>query len=174
MKKYLLLSYALFVVSSLAAQETKLSINQLDFLPGRWNVDVDSRLSAQGPWEKTKAVSVIRKSLKETLIEEEFTGTRQGKPFLAKSLFGINNGTNQFQRLFADSEHGVLVLYEGEKKGDTLHLDKTWTYANGNAVKLRVAYYTVSPTEFKVETMRMPQGANAWDVTGRMHYKRAD
>lgn len=156
--------------SQLDEQKNKLA--ELNFLIGNWNVNVDTRLSAQGPWEKTRATSTIRKTLKSSLLEEDFAGKREGKDFLIKTLFGINNSNSNYQRVFADSEHGVLIEFEGVKNRDTIFFDKTWTYANGNTVKLRVAYYIKSIDEFSVVSMRMPQQAAEWDVTGRMVYKR--
>jgi len=153
--------------------ERKIKLDDLAFLIGSWKINVDSRLSAQGPWEKTSAASTIRKTLNSSLIEEEFTGIRQDKPFLIKTLFAINNANNKYQRVFADSEHGVLIEFEGEGTKDTIYFDKTWVYANGSTVKLRVAYYAISKDEFMVENMRMPELSTEWDITGRMKYSRA-
>lgn len=152
----------------------KINLTELDFLVGTWKVKVDSRLSAQGPWEKTEATSTVRKTLNGTLIEEEFNGTRENKPFLIKTLFAINSASNRYQRVFADSEHGVLIEFEGEKNEDTIRFDKTWTYSNGSAVKLRVVYHIISKDEFVIETMRMPDQVKEWDVTGRMKYMRTN
>jgi hypothetical protein len=152
----------------------KINLDELNFLPGKWNVESSQRLSAQGPWEESKASSTITKTLNSTLIEEEFTGTRTGKPFFIKTLFGINNANNKFQRVFADSEHGVLIVFEGEKNKDTLYFDRTWVYTNGSTVKLRVAYYIISKNEFHMESMRMPQQSTEWDVTGRTKYTRRE
>ncbi len=151
----------------------KTKLDDLDFLVGNWKIDLDTRLSAQGPWEKSAATSTIRKTLKSSLIEEEFTGTRQGKVFLIKTLFAVNNSNNKYQRVFADSEHGVLIDFEGDRNKDTVYFDKTWTYENGSTVKLRAKYYKLSKDEFMVVNMRMPQQATEWDITGRMKYTRA-
>ena len=151
----------------------KNKLKELDFLVGNWKINADTRLSAQGPWEKTEATSTIRKTLNSSLIEEEFMGIREHKPFLIKTLFAINNMNNKYQRVFADSEHGVLIEFEGNKNRDTVYFDKTWAYANGSTVKLRVVYYIISNDEFLVENMRMSESATEWDVTGRMKYRKA-
>ena len=150
----------------------KINLNELDFLLGKWKVESSQRLSAQGPWEKSDASSSINKTLNSTLIEEEFTGTREGKPFFIKTLFAINNANSKYQRIFADSEHGVLIEFEGIKNKDTIYFDRTWLYANGSTVKLRVAYYIISNNEFHMESMRMPQQSTEWDITGRMKYTK--
>jgi Protein of unknown function (DUF1579) len=135
-------------------------------------VESTQRLSAQGPWEKSSGSSLINKTLNSTLIDEEFTGAREGKPFFIKTLFAINNANSKYQRIFADSEHGVLIEFEGAKSKDTLYFDRTWVYTNGSTVKLRVAYYIISNNEFHMESMRMPEQSTEWDVTGRMKYTK--
>lgn len=176
MLKRLLLSFLSLTVYAAAAhgQEPvlKSKIADLAVFEGRWKVEVDSRLGPQGPWEKSTASAMIKKTLRATLIEEDFTGSRQGKPFEIKTVFGINNMTDRYQCTSADSEHGVLVDFEGVKNNDSIIFDRTWSYANGSSVKLRVIYRVISPDEFIVERMRMPQQANEWDVTGRMRYRR--
>ena len=176
MKRRLPLYFLCLLTIQVSSQQTehKIKLDVLDFLVGKWKVNTDSRLSAQGPWEKSEATATIYKTLNTALIEEEFTGTRTGKPFLIKTLFGINNANNKFQRVFADSEHGVLIEFEGEKNKDSLYFDKTWLYTNGSSVKLRVVYRIISKDEFVLENMRMPQQATEWDITGRMKYTRTN
>ena len=162
----------LAICTNSIGQESR-KVKELFFLTGDWNIDVESRLSMQGPWESSKARSVIRFTLDSALIEEEYTGTREGKPFLAKTLFAVNNMTNNFQRMFIDAPHGVLVDFEGSKLGDSLVFDKNFQYANGNVVKLRVVYKILSNDDVVVESMRMPQNSTTWDINGRMKYRRA-
>ena len=152
-------------------QESR-KISELLFLTGEWSVEVEARLSMQGPWESSKAKSVIRFTLDSALIEEEFTGSREGKPFLAKTFFAVNNMSNNFQRTFIDSPHGVLVDFEGARSSDSLIFDKNFQYANGNVVKLRVVYKILSSEEVVVSSMRMAQNSTTWDVNGRMKYHR--
>jgi hypothetical protein len=153
-------------------ETSKQKLKRLDFLLGQWSVEVEGRLSAQGPWENSNGTSEIIKTLDSTLVEEEFRGTREGRPFLSKTLFAINNQTNSMQRIFIDAPHGVLIDFEGAIKGDSIIFDKTWTIANASTVKLRVVYTIMSNDNFMLETMRMPQGQTKWDVNGRMRYKR--
>ncbi|HKY55602.1 MAG TPA: DUF1579 family protein [Anaerolineales bacterium] len=164
----------LFFTLPLLAQPTdpKEKLKSADFLIGNWNVEVDARLSLHGPWERSKGTSVIRKTLDSSLIEEEFTGTREGKPFLSKTLFAVNNMTDKIQRIFIDAPHGVLLDFEGVMVNDSLVFDKTWKYANGNSVRLGVTYKKLSADSFVLTTRRMPDGATSWDVNGRMTYTR--
>ena len=166
-----LILLACVINGHLVAQES-VKVKELHFLAGSWNIDVEARLSMQGPWESSKAKSTIRFTLDSSLIEEEFVGTRQEKPFLAKTFFAVNNMTYKFQRVFIDAPHGVLVDFEGIKLGDSLVFDKNFQYANGSVVKLRVVYKVLSDDRMIVESMRMPQNSTIWDVNGRMKYNR--
>ncbi len=161
----------LAISSATIAQETK-KIKELGFVVGQWDVDVEARLSMQGGWETSKATSVTSYALDSSLIEEAFTGSRAGKPFLSKTFYAVNNMTNKFQRVFIDAPHGVLVDFEGVKSGDSLVFDRNWQYANGATVKLRVVYRILSNDSMVVESMRMPANSTNWDVTGRLKYRR--
>ena len=152
-------------------QEVK-RVRELIVLTGDWNIDVEARLSMQGPWESSKAMSTIRFTLDSSLIEEDFAGTREGKPFLSKTLFAVNNMTGKFQRMFIDAPHGVLVDFEGVQSGDSLVFDKSFQYGNGNVVQLRVIYRILSDDRIVMESMRMAQNSPAWDVNARMRYTR--
>jgi hypothetical protein len=66
----------------------------------------------------------------------------------------------------------VSYLNLKETKYDSLYFDKTWIHTNGSSVKLRVVYRIISKDEFVLESMRMPQQATEWDITGRMQYTR--
>lgn len=166
------LIFLLFAISKGSMGQDSKKIKELCFLTGEWDIQVESRLSMQGEWESSTAKSVTRYTLDSSLIEEEYTGSRQGKPFLSKTFFAVNNMTNKFQRIFVDAPHGVLVDFEGIQSGDSLVFDKDWKYANGTTVKLRVVYKVLSHDDIIVESMRMPPNSNTWDVNGRMRYRR--
>ena len=148
-------------------------MKRLDFLIGNWAVTTELRLSAQGPWEKSSGTSIIKKVVGETIIEEDYIGTHQGKTYFTRSMFAVNNMTLRYQLVFADSDHGVMIDYEGEERDSSFIFDKTWTYANQSTVKLRTVYTIISKNEFRIENMRMPQGTAAWDTTGRKKYTRS-
>jgi hypothetical protein len=44
------------------------------------------------------------------------------------SIIAYDHFSNVFQRVLIDSEHGVLIDYEGIKNADTIFFDKTWTF----------------------------------------------
>ena len=152
--------------------EIRKKLESFNYFAGTWTINIEARLSAQGPWDTSVAISVFKLTTGSKILEEDLTGTRERKPFLIKMLLAVNNLTGSYQRIFADSEHGALVDYEGIKNERGFLFDKLWIYPGGSTVKLRVVYTIISNDEFTVENMRMPQGTTEWDVTGRMKYKR--
>jgi hypothetical protein len=161
----------MFVVC-LSASAQPVNLDAMSFLVGTWSVDVESRLSLQGPWENSKGSSTFKRTLQQSLIEEEFAGVREGKEFPSKSFFAFNSQTNRFQRVFIDGPHAILMDFDGTKEDNTFVFDRTWTYPNGATVKLRAVYTLLSNDSFVVETMRMPADSKSWDVNGRMKYTR--
>ena len=170
---YVFVLFTTFSVNTKSQETNPLQkLKRLDFLTGDWAVTTDLRLSAQGPWEKSSGTSIIKKVVGETIIEENYSGTHQGKAYYTRSMFAVNNMTMKYQLIFADSDHGVMIDYEGEGTDSIFTFDKTWTYANQSTVKLRTIYTIISNKEFQIESMRMPQGAASWDITGRKKYTR--
>ena len=177
MYKLLFFTITFLLVDSIAkaqdANAIKKNLQKLDILTGQWDVKMELRLSAQGPWETSYGKSVIRKSVGASIVEEDFTGEHLGKAYFTRSMFAVNNMNMKYQLIFADSDHGVMIDYEGEGTDSSFIFDKTWFYTNQTSVKLRTVYTIISKNEFRVENMRMPQGATSWDITGRKKYTRS-
>src|SRR5262249_55974904 len=110
-------------------------LGNIDFLIGDWTVEVNVRL-ATGEWEHSPAVSKISPDLSNCLLSERFTGSRAGHPFAALSIMGFNSVTGKLQRMWSDSEHGLLITYEGNRNGNELSLE-TDILLDGKKVKLR-------------------------------------
>ncbi len=143
----------------------------LNFLAGEWDVESDVRLSKQGPWEKSKARSVIKRAVGETIIEEEYTGTKQGHSFYFKSWLGNDNRTKLYQRVAVDSDHGVLILFEGKLENDSLTLHASLQL---NEVHLlhKIQYLIISNEFFTIESFRSVDEGKTWDRTGTLKYTR--
>lgn len=163
------LATSLFISAQYISQE---ELKALHFLTGNWSVAADVRLSKNGPWEKSQAKSVIKKSIGETIFEEEFTGTKQGRVLIAKSWLGNDNRTKLYQRIWVDSDHGVLMIQEGKLEDKLLNLLSTLDL-NETKLTLRVQYKLVSDDLFMVESSRSTDGGKTWDRTGTLTYSRA-
>ena len=167
-----LLAILLFLSTPAFAQQTaEHPIHSLGFLAGEWNVVAEIRLSRDGPWETSEAQSLIHRAVGATILEEEYTGKKQGRVFSAKAWFANDNRTKKYQKVFVDSDHGVLVHYEGELLEDLLTLYTEFDL-NGIRLKLRSQYKFVSEDEFTAESARSTDGGGSWDRTGTLTYKR--
>lgn len=143
----------------------------LNVLAGEWDVDVDARLSKQGPWEKSKARSIITKTVGETIFEEEYTGTKQGHSVSMKSWLGNDNRTKLYQRVAVDSDHGVLMVFEGKLENDLLTLHAS-VHLSEVRLLLRTQYRMVSTEFFTIESFRSLDEGKTWDRTGPLKYTR--
>ncbi|HEV7643203.1 MAG TPA: DUF1579 family protein [Pyrinomonadaceae bacterium] len=142
----------------------------LRFLEGNWEVESNTK-SGDGKWEKTKAVSQIGPELSGCLLKEQFSGSRSGRPFNILALIAYNGTSKKMQRAWSDSEHGLLILYDGEKTGDQMILT-TAIDLDGKKVLLRIAYTEIKNDSFKVESGRSHDEGKTWITTSTLLYKR--
>ena len=141
------LSVVLLVAFCSIAQENtegRKRIRAIDALVGQWIVSVEARLSAKGPWENSRGRSDIARTTGSTILEEDFTGTREGRPFQAKCLLAVNNLTLKFQRIFADSEHGALIDNEFSVENMRMPATSTSWDVTGRAKYARISGGTVN------------------------------
>lgn len=142
----------------------------IDFLIGDWKVDANVRL-ADGTWEHSSATSQIKPDLSGCLLSERFEGTRAGHTFTALALMAFNNTSKKLQRAWSDSEHGLLVTYEGNRTGNEIILE-TDILLDGKTVKLRNAYLDISGSSFNLESGRSTDGGKSWITVTRLRYTR--
>ena len=142
----------------------------LDFLIGDWNVEANVRL-ADGTWEKSSATSQIKPDLTGCLLSERFAGTRAGHAFTALALMAFNNTSKKLQRMWSDSEHGLLITYEGNRSENEIILE-TEILLDGKSVKLRNAYLEISESSFRLESGRSTDGGKTWITVTKLRYKR--
>jgi hypothetical protein len=139
---------------------------------GNWQVRLEKRIAPQGTWESNDATATITSAVGATIVQEDLSGKLGGKQYVTKTLLAYDKNGNAFQRVFADSEHGVLVEFKGERQADTIVFDKNFVYPSGAIAKLRVVYKFISKNEFTVENMRRPETEANWIVTGKARYLR--
>ena len=144
----------------------------LDFLIGDWKVDANVRL-ADGTWEQSPATSQIKPDLSGCLLSERFAGTRAGHAFTALALMAFNNTSKKLQRMWSDSEHGLLITYEGNRNGNEIIME-TEILLDGKSVKLRNAYLEISESSFSLESGRSTDGGKTWITVTRLRYKRTN
>jgi hypothetical protein len=145
-------------------------LDGLDFLVGDWVIDANARL-ADGRWEQGPASSQIKRELSQCLLDERFNGSRTGRPFSALGIMGFNSVSGKLQKVWSDSEHGVLILYEGVRNGKEIILD-TEILLNGNKVKLRNSYLEIANDSFRLESSRSHDDGKTWITVSKLAYKR--
>lgn len=142
------------------------------FLEGEWQVRASTRLSAQGPWENTEARAEIKRELRGCLLVERYSGTRQGHPFQAHSLFAWNGNSKKLQQVFGDSEHGMLITYEGVRDGAEIRLETEVQLPDGRRLRLRRVYSKLTKDSFTWESQRSADDGKTWDTSERAAYRR--
>jgi hypothetical protein len=171
MRAYLCLCLLIGGFGAAAQHISEEALKPLNFLVGEWKVEVEARLSKSGPWEKSEARSVIKKIIGESVFEDEYTGTKQGRVLTAKSWLANDNRTRLYQKVFADSDHGVLILYEGKLEDKTLTL-QTDLQLNDVHLLIRSQYHFISHDLFTIESARSTDEGKTWDKTGMLKYSR--
>lgn len=147
------------------------NLKALEFLAGEWTIDVDARLSKDGPWERSKARSSIKKAVGNTIFEEEVTGSRNGRDWVARCWIAVDNRSSKYQWAFVDSDHGVLELFEGDMSNDSLILQKEIILAQSRILR-RIIYSNFSANSFTVRSMRSADNGKTWELTGTSRYER--
>ena len=147
------------------------NLKALEFMMGEWTITVDARLSKDGPWERSKARSSIKKAVGNTIFEEEVIGTRQSRDWVARCWIAVDNRSSRYQWAFVDSDHGVLELYEGDMSNDSLILQKEIIFPQARVLR-RIIYSNISTNSFIVRSMRSADNGKTWDLTGTSQYER--
>lgn len=144
---------------------------ELNFLEGAWEVRSTARL-AGGEWDTTVARSQIEVDLEGCLLVERFQGTRAGHEYEAVGLLGFNSIEHRLQRVWVDSEHGMLVTYEGESQAGEILLEYSMVL-RGQSILLRHVYLNIGEATFTLESRRSTDQGQSWEVTWRAQYTRS-
>jgi hypothetical protein len=167
------LVFLLSVISILASAQhvSQEMLKPLDFLVGEWTIEAHRRLAKNGPWDISKATATFQKVVGESVFEEHQVGTKDGKSLEVRTWLANDNRTKLYQRVSVDSDHGVLSLFQGDLKHDTLSLS-TQLQLPDLTVFLRHRYIFVSKDKFVFESARSTDAGQTWDMTSRLTYNR--
>lgn len=144
---------------------------ELSFLEGAWEVHSAARLPG-GTWDTTVARSNIQFDLKGCLLVERLHGSRAGNEYEAVGLFAFNSVERRLQRVWIDSEHGMLVTYEGESQAGEIVLEYRMVL-RGQSTLLRHVYLDIGEDAFTLESRRSNDDGQSWEVTWRALYSRS-
>ena len=145
-------------------------LGDIEFLIGDWTVEANVRLG-DDKWEPSSAASRISPDLSGCLLNERFTGTRAGHAFSAIAMMGFNSTTGRLQRMWSDSEHGLLIIYEGKRNGNEMILE-TEVQLDGRKVKLRNSYLAITRNSFRLESGRSVDDGKTWITVTKLEYTR--
>ena len=121
--------------------------------------------------ERDTSKSIIQPDLYNCMFSEVMIGKRGDHVFEARSHFTYNANTKKFQKLWIDSEHGWMVLYEGNKE-EGLVVFMTEIMIRDQIIKFRHRYYLEGQDSFSMFSERSLDGGENWITTWEIHYKR--
>ena len=145
-------------------------LDSLGFLAGDWIVEANVK-TGDDKWEQSSATSQIKPDLSGCLFVERFAGSRAGHSFSSLGIMGFNSVSGKLQRVWSDSEHGILILYEGHRNGKEMILYSE-VVLNGNRVKLRHAYLDITRDSFRLESARSQDDGKTWITVSKLQYQR--
>jgi hypothetical protein len=101
---------------------------------------------------------------------ERFEGTRLGRGFHALSLIAAN-GADSLQRVWQDSDHGALLLFEADTRVHPVRFE--WSRNLGDRIlRLRLTYRVLTGDSVATETELSPDGGTTWQLVTRLEYRR--
>lgn len=146
-------------------------LDELSFLEGAWTFDSNVRLG-NGVWERDTSQSIIKTDFQNCMYSETIVGKRQGHAFEARSHFTYNAIAKRYQKLWIDSEHGSMILYEGGKDEAGVWIFETEIAFGERVVKFRHQYTIENADSFSMQSQRSPDGGKSWITTWEVQYKR--
>jgi hypothetical protein len=136
---------------------------------GGWIVTWRDRI-APNRYATTQARATIESTARGCGLLERFEGSREGRPFAAVTLVGPA-GNDSLQRVWQDSEHGALLLFQASARSRPLRFE--WSRDLGERVlRLRFTYRAVAAGSFTTETELSPDGGRTWQLVSRAEYRR--
>lgn len=144
---------------------------RLGFLVGSWRVESAFR-TPEATWDSTTGAARIRPDLSGCLLREEYEGQRFGEPYSQVALWSVSGfEPTPYQRVFAHSQHGLLVLRQGRFHGDTLVL-RSETVVSDRRITEEDRITRSSDSAFEFINRRSIDDGVTWTITRRALYVR--
>lgn len=138
---------------------------------GIWSVRAIFRSGPSGQ-DTTMAIATFAPDLQGCLLREHYRGTRYGQPYEFLALWGANGDSGaSIQRTFSHSQHGIIGLYRGGWRSDTLTLEET-VVVRGERILQQIRATRPGPDGFELEGRRSNDDGASWTVTLRARYAR--
>ena len=128
-----------------------------------WGVDADSTMVQD-------ATARIELSARGCAVVEQLHGTLRGRPLAVTAMIAAPTD-DSLQRAYVDSEHGGILLMNGEVRGDTLTF--RWGRDLGTRrLLVRAQYFHITPDLFEARTLTSPNSGATWVEVQRVRYHR--
>jgi len=147
----------------------------LGFLVGDYTARAAFR-AGPSTWDSTTATVTVSRDLVGCVLREHFRGTRYGAPYEYLALWSANGGASApVQRFFVHSQHGILVVSAGTRRGDTLVVGDS-VFLRGRWIYQDVALWRegADGRVLLSESRRSEDGRATWFLTQRMRYERRE
>ena len=139
---------------------------------GTWRVTAVFR-AGDASWDSTSATATITPELSGCLLREDYRGERFGESYSYVALWGANGLDGApYQRTFAHSQHGLLILREGDFAGDTLVL-RSKVMVRGQEIVEEDRVSRPTSSSFSLINRRSTDGGATWTTTRRSTYVRS-
>jgi hypothetical protein len=164
---------ALLLVSSVAEGQAPVcprpALARLAALAGRWSVDwsylVDGQLRTV-----EQATATIDVAAGGCAVRERLEGQLGGRQLAVNTVVAATND-DTLQRVYIDSDHGTLLMFEGSSSGDAIRF--LWRRDLGTRQQLvRHEYLALSGASFATETQMSPNDGVEWILVQRARYRR--
>lgn len=137
-----------------------------DFWVGSWKVEGKSRNTAgKDEWTVTKGSNVIRKILKNQILEETFSMPG----FEGKSWTTYHPKKKAWVQTWVDDTAGYLT-FEGGKEGNTVVLHQLMP--QNQPVRMKMVFSNITKSSFDWNWSRSDDSGKNWQVMWQLKYTR--
>jgi hypothetical protein len=141
----------------------------LAIMRGRWRVTWLDRVAPER-YVTSQGRATIESVAGGCGLLERFDGTRSARGFHALSLIAAV-GADSLQRVWQDSDHGALLLFEADTREHPLRFE--WSRDLGDRIlRLRLTYRVLTGDAVTTETELSPDGGTTWELVTRLEYRR--
>jgi hypothetical protein len=147
-------------------------LNQITFLKGDWDVISEKKASFEDDeWEKSKAVASWTPILNGCVLQEQWSGTLDGKPMEWIQLLAYNHRDQKWEQGMVDWGHGNLITSEGYYEEGKL-VFTTPHIRRGKLLIDKIIIEKVSDNRVNWTIKTSLDGGETWNAFWKMRYTR--
>lgn len=143
---------------------------QFDFWIGDWDLVVQAKQTADGPWDEARATQHVEPILGGCAISETFTAEGPGQPWAGRSYSMWQPTTGQWRQTWVD-DSGSYLAFTGGLDGGVMTLVGEPREQRGKRVLMRMVFLDVTATSLRWEWQRQLDGG-PWEPQMIITYRR--